>query len=152
MRRLLFTAALLTACASDTNELEGSISDEFSLAFDEVDLSIAGCGLRIDYIKNYGTTTYVPCRLDIDTEGLDLTEGSELESATFATRVELGRSSPTGRYFPDLERGTLHFERFSLVAGETASGSFEVEFEDGRDLRGRFHADLRDRDPANECD
>ena len=95
-RRLTLLLVVAAAgCNDPDNWLEGSISSDYSLEFEDVAISIAGCRLRVDYVLRRPAATYVPCRLDVDTEA-----HTSFAGEVFLDDVELGRIAPAGRSFP----------------------------------------------------
>jgi hypothetical protein len=152
LRPTFLTLLCLCCCAAEENRLYGSISEDFSLDFDSVDIVVAGCSLRIDYVKEYPVATYIPCRVKVDAAEVTLSSGSTIKKDAFDDAVLVSRVTPTGRQFPDVESGSVHFSEFHLTAGETVEGQFHVVFDDGRDLSGRFSGDARDAQPDTVCE
>jgi hypothetical protein len=149
---LLLLLPLVAACDEPGGSLEGSVSKDFSLEFDSVAATVSGCVVQVDYIKQYVATRYVPCHVQLDTHALGLADGSRLEGQSFLDKVSITRQTPTGRAFPLVASGALHFSTFTLTSGERLTGDFEATFEqDAGSLHGYFSAVVVDSDPSNDC-
>ncbi len=150
---LLLTAASTSAtCLSPDNSLEGTITRDFSLEFDEVRLFKQGCLLRIEYLLETNLGPVVPCSLSVDTVTTALAPDLVIQGETFTAGVILERRMPAATSFPSTRSGRLEFTRFSFVAGAKGRGSFTITFETGQDLRGSFSGVLEEPDPSVVCD
>jgi hypothetical protein len=139
------------ACGAPENWLEGTISEEFSLEFDDVNISVSGCLLRIDYVKSRPAATYIPTRLSVDGQHLALAAGATVSEQAFIDEVDVAYVSPTGRYFPETSSGTLRLDSYSRESGDEVRGTFDLAFVDGRDLHGGFAGDVLSADPETDC-
>lgn len=143
---------LATACSDKENTLEGSISKDFSLEFDYVEINKLGCMVQIAYIKQGALGQTVPCMLLIDTDHATLGEDVWIEGNRFLDNVQVFRFDMTGSGFPAIDSGSLYFSDFGMDAGDRVRGEFEVDFDNGRDLNGTFENKLKDQNPNLDCE
>jgi len=150
--QLLFVG-LTVGCGDSASQLSGSISQRYSLEFDRVTISKAGCNVRIDYIKDWNAGRYVQCRVAINSSVANLHAGVTLSGDTFLDAVTVSRINPTGRNFPEVTSGELTLDRYGFAAGDECQGSFSLEFADSMgNALGRFRATLSDARPTETCD
>ena len=143
---------LLTSCAPARNSLTGSLSEIFSLEFDAVEVLKLGCTLRVDYIRSEVFGEVSPCLLLVDNRRLALRDGATVDGDSFREAVQVLRVAPTGGELPEVESGSMSFDRFTFESGASVEGSFTVAFVDGHDLHGRFEQILVEPDPSLECE
>lgn len=139
---LLAVLVLGTAC-SDNNSLSGSIQRSFSLEFDRVEVLWQDPSLSIQYLDDVPEGTFKVVNLILDTQNLSISDNSDVLGDTFLERVTLKRVTETETEFPAILGGILHFDRYSTEEGETVSGNFHIEFENGLNLAGTFEGEVR---------
>ena len=135
-RALLALLGLLVACGAGSS-LEGSLSDETSLAFDQVQVQKSGSAIAVVYLKSLpaGGGNDTVLKVVANTTGLDLTHAISIDLAEAvgpAVRGSVTRAVSTDarRDFPPLVRGRLNLDAGATV-GSKASGSFTVAFGQG---------------------
>jgi hypothetical protein len=149
----LAAGLLVFACHGPENTLEGSLSDEASLAFDRVEIQRAPAQVRVRYLRDLdgGGGGDLVLSVSANTQGLDLTQAASIdlvESASGTQRGGVARavSGDARRQFPPLQRGRLSFES-AVASGATVGGSFSLLFGfgsgqlgEGRTAFGTFRA------------
>jgi hypothetical protein len=141
-----FGALHLAGCAG-LDELDGSIKDHLSLAFDRIEALGQQGALVINY--RLGEREIV-AKIVVTTDGTDLTD-KKLEGAEFLARVALSRSVIKNDQFPAMLSGDLIFSKYSTRPGDSISGEFTITFKGGDGLAGRFAATVL-ADPTAQPD
>ena len=134
----VFAVASLAACGAGSS-LEGSLSDQASLAFDTVQVQHSASALAVIYLRSLpgGGGQDTVLKVVATTTGLDLSKGVSIDlteplNGGPAVRGAVARAV-TGdgrRDFAPLQRGKLSFDG-PVVAGSHASGHFTVTFGQG---------------------
>jgi hypothetical protein len=135
MSWLTLAALGLSGCAG-LDQLDGSIKDKLSLAFDRIEALGQADALVINY--RLGDREIV-AKIVVTTDETDLT-GKKLEGPEFLARVALSRSVVKNDQFPEILSGDLTFKQYSTRPGDTISGEFTITFKGGDGLTGRFDA------------
>jgi hypothetical protein len=147
MKRLLllfFVAAPgLLACGQAPNDLWGSIDESFPLDFDRVEILKQNLALRIEYLKDVHGGTNKICKLTIDTDNIDISDGTELRDDVFDRHVTLERVSSTQSSWPPLDGGKLKFQDYNFEEDGHMDGEFTVVFDNGRNLSGTFDGKVK---------
>jgi len=132
-RRLIALVGLLVACGAGSS-LEGSLSDEASLVFDQVQVQHSPSAVAVVYLKSLpaGGGNDTVLKVVANTTGLDVTKGISIDLAEAlgsGVRGSVTRavSTDTRRDFPPLVRGRINFDG-GVAAGAKVSGSFTVTF------------------------
>ena len=133
---LLVLVGLLLACGAGSS-LEGSLSDETSLAFDQVQVQHSASAVAIVYLRSLprGGGNDTVLKIVANTTGLDVTKAvsidlSEPIGSGVRGSVTRAVSTDTLRDFPPIVRGRINFDG-PATAGAHASGSFTVTFGQG---------------------
>ena len=138
----------LVGCAG-LDELDGSIKDQLSLAFDRIEALGQQDALVINYRRG---EREIVAKIVVTTDDTDLTD-KKLEGPEFLTRVALSRSVIKNDQFPEILSGELTFSAYSTRPGDPISGEFTITFKGGDGLAGRFKAtvltDQTDPPPAD---
>lgn len=134
--------ALLGSACGAANSLEGSISESFSLLFDEVLIRKQDTALIVEYRKTSGSSPAKICKLVVETDGLDLKKGAKLKDEAFVAAVAVQREAQTGFDFPPVVGGDLELDRFQFRDGGHVSGEFFAQFDNGRNIKGRFDGNM----------
>lgn len=145
----------LSACAKDpANTLRGSIESVYSLEFDDVEVRlIENEGIAIVYTSDIPNSNEKENALnllyDYDVESdpaieegiaLNLLNNSTL--SRFRLINNNGLEEEDRNPFPTVQSGNLTFDSFSLDAGSTVQGHFEITFITGDTMFGEFKANL----------
>ncbi len=141
---------VLGGCGGD-NSLSGSVGDLFSLEVSRVEVQRNAEALQVSYYRSTATDVDLVVRLSVDTEGLELKPGKEVDLAgrtpsghARATVVHLAAGEPA-RVFAPVEKGDLVLDEGGNP-GESTRGDFSLSFKKGegygagRTLGGRFSA------------
>lgn len=144
--RWLCVLALGMLAACQYNALEGSIDSELGLDFTSLQLRKQDHFLLIEYLRESKQGTEKVCKVVIETNHLDLPASGtfDLSEDLFLDHVELQRSTFSGDTYPDIDRGTIHFEPIEFKHGGTAHGSFEIFFVNTRRLQGWFDGTIKE--------
>jgi hypothetical protein len=146
MRCALLGAVLVSALGcGGRNRLNGTISGDASLAFDEVRAEWIVDQLVIRYVKGQGQVLAEAARLTLPEGAADA--GVELPIER-SVQVEhfVGTADDVGRVvtekpFPAVSRGVLHLTRVGRIAGQLVEGDFQITFVGAEDtLDGEFSA------------
>jgi hypothetical protein len=127
----------LAACGAGSS-LEGSLSDDASLSFDQVQVQRAGdSAIALVYLRSLpaGGGQDTVLKVVANTSGLDLSAGLTIDLAETVGNSARGSvtravSDDARRDFPALVRGKLHFDGAPAV-GSKATGNFTVTFGQG---------------------
>jgi len=135
---LALSFGVLTAC--QYNALEGSIDSDLSIDFTALKLIKQDHYLLIEYLRESKQGTEKVCKAVIETNHLDLPDSGsfDLDVQLFRDHVVLQRSTFVGDTFPDIDRGTMHFEPIEFRHAGYAHGSFDIFFVNTRRLKGWF--------------
>lgn len=146
MRRALLAAvSVLALGCGEPNRLNGTISGDATLAFDEVRAEWIVDQLVIRYVKGQGLVLAEAARLTLPEGAADA--GVEL-AIERAVRVEHFVSTAddvghviTEKPFPAVSHGVLHLTRVGRIAGQLVEGDFQLTFAGAEDtLNGVFSA------------
>ncbi|MBW2734205.1 MAG: hypothetical protein JRH20_17590 [Deltaproteobacteria bacterium] len=129
----------LGACGED-DYLEGSISDELNLDFDELRLHKQGGFLLVEYVHRTFEASETTCKLAADVTALP--EDHAIEGLDFLQRVTLRRSTVQYSVFPQVREGKLELKEFEFEHGGSVEGTFYVLFENDLTLEGGFSGKL----------
>lgn len=131
-------------CGDPPNHLEGSISSNVSLDFDETRLiRYPDLAVQLEYLKVIETGSDVVAKIVFDTPAGGVKNGEPIDLLAHDGVVE--RIVAAGDTFPPMDTGTLTFDEGGSAPGP-ASGSFAVTFDNGRTLNGQFDVELEDVD------
>ncbi len=147
--------AIAAGCAAAPGSLEGSVSADFDLRYDDLEIVRDGPVLTIRYLREVrfdqvayaGTNTVAEVRLEGDPgpvtlgESLDVTGLLELERYVM-TITPANEVVQDDRDFPEIYVAEMVFDVIGALPGEPCAGSFRVIFTDGETLRGSFEGDL----------
>jgi len=131
--------ALLVAGCGAGNSLEGSLSDQVSLAFDEVQVQRSATALAVAYLRSPpgGGGKDTVLKVVAATEGLDLARGLTIDltqkladGTTVRGSFTRAVSGDARRDFPPLVRGLIRFDGAPAL-GAKVSGSFSALFAQG---------------------
>ncbi len=140
---LIIGAALgLAGCGGPPNSLEGSIGESFPLDFDRVRVRKQDEHLLIEYLKDLGGTTHKMLKIVIDTDDLNLGDGTEITDEAFLEHVVIQRHAAEGGDFPEVKSGAIRFRELGFDAGDRVDGDFDALLVNGRTLNGNFDAEL----------
>lgn len=114
------------------------------MEFDSIDFVKSDAVLRIDYVKQRPFGPAIVCRIELDTDDVDVQVGVGITGQQFVDDVDVRRFAISGGDFPPVDSGMIEFERFELDAGEEIKGRFEAVFDDDRDIRGKFEGKVRE--------
>jgi len=144
------SGAVVVGCGAD-NSLSGSAGELFPLEVSRVEVRRNAEALQVSYYRNTATDVDLVARLSVDTAGLELKPGSEVDLAgqapnghARATVVHLAAGEPA-RVFAPVEKGDLVLDEGGNP-GELTRGDFSLSFQKGegygagRTLSGRFSA------------
>lgn len=141
----------LACCGGAPSRLEGSISSEADLAFDEVRAEWLLDELAVRYVVVGASLCSDAARLTV--RGPLAIAGNELDAAK-DVRVEHFRyfwddegHLVTTTPFPAVDHGTLEFDEVGKKLGERVVGRFTVVFVTGDTLGGEFDAPVVEPDP-----
>src|SRR5688572_13978955 len=109
------------------NELEGSIDDEYPLAFDEVRAVRQDTVLRLEYQRAEAGVTEVVRKLIVETSGRDM-QAADLAGSPEEMGMAVTRVSTDRRQFPEWDGGAFTVKRWGFEAGEEVEGEFNVLF------------------------
>jgi len=153
---LAAAAALATAatgCGSSPNTLEGSVSAEFDLAFESVEVDTSLNEITVRYLEPvdilmYGyhaTNSVAEISLSGDADGWVLGEPIDVTGVIEVARYvmvldENDEIVQDDREFPEIYTAEATFDAIGETAGEPVAGHFRVIFIDGSTLRGSFEA------------
>ena len=136
MRRALLLALCCAGCGAGTS-LEGSLSEDVPLAFDQVQVQRSAGAIALVYLRAVpgGTGNDIVFKLTANTTGVALDGAAAIDLAEklgTGTRGQAERIvSGDGRSaLPAISRGALHFSA-APASGASASGSFNVLFAAG---------------------
>ena len=138
LRAFVMMTIVIAACGAGSS-LEGSLSDETSLAFDAVQVQHSATAVAVIYLRSLpkGGGNDTVLKVVANTTGLDLTNGGTINlteplNGGPAVRGAIARavSTDTLRDFPPLVRGTLTLHG-QPKAGVNVSGGFSVLFGQG---------------------
>lgn len=148
---LLGCLGALVCCGGSPSRLDGSISSEADLAFDEV---------RAEWLIDELAIRYVAVGASLSSDAARLTVRKALAhpevvlDAARDLRVEHFRYfwDDEGRLiettpFPAVDHGTLEFDQVGKKPGERVVGRFSVVFVTGDTLSGEFDATVVPPDP-----
>lgn len=131
---------VLASCGSP-NELEGSLSEEFTLFFDLVEAYQQDSILRIEYVALGAEGDSRVFRIIVETKELPITSDYTISGDDFVSNVWIDRDVPRdNRRFPPLEGGKLTFEQFDFQDRGLVSGELEAVFEGKLTAAARFYA------------
>jgi hypothetical protein len=135
----------LLGCDDPPNHLEGSISSNVSLEFDDTRLiRFPSLALRLEYLKTLESGAEdIVARLVFDTPEGGIQAGERIDIAEHNGVVE--RVVAAGDGFPAFDTAHIIFDEGGNDPGP-ARGSFAVTFENGRTLNGKFDVELEDVD------
>lgn len=134
----------VAACGDPPNHLEGSISSNVSLDFDETRLiRYPDLAVQLEYLKVIETGSDVVAKIVFDTPEGGVKAGEPIDLLEHDGVVE--RIVAAGDTFPAMDTGTLTFDEGGDAPGP-ASGNFAVTFDNGRTLNGQFQVELEDVD------
>ncbi len=143
MRRSWALGLMLVACG-DGNELGGSISDSYSLEFDEVEITKQGDDLVVEYLRNVSDPPDKVCKLVVeDTRLLDLSDNSNIKGDVFLRYVTLSRVTGSGGDFPSVKSGEVHIETWEFEDGGEVDGEFSAIFDNGLTIDGEFDGEVK---------
>ncbi len=144
------SGAVVVGCGAD-NSLSGSAGELFPLEVSRVEVRRNAEALQVSYYRNTATDVDLVARLSVDTAGLELKPGLEVDLAgrasnghARATVVHLAAGEPA-RVFAPVEKGDLVLDEGGNP-GELTRGDFSLSFQKGegygagRTLSGRFSA------------
>ena len=133
MRGAALLAVVCAGCGAGTS-LEGSLSEDVSLQFDQVQLERSTDAVALIYLRAVpgGAGNDIIFKLTASTTGLalgakvsiDLTEKAGTSTRGAAERVVSGDGRSA---LPVISRGTLHFDA-APATGAAVSGNFNVLF------------------------
>lgn len=132
---LLLVATALGGCAAE-NYLEGSVSKQLSLDFDELRLRKQSGFLLLEYVRRSFEAAETVCKLAADVTAVQ--GGDTLEGQDFLQRVTLSRATIERTVFPDAVDGRLELDELDFEHGGKVSGTFYVLFENDLTLEGGF--------------
>lgn len=142
------TQFVLTACG-DANELSGSIEESFSLEFDRVEIRfvVPTEELEIQYLKDVGNSVSKVVKVVVDTTDLPLGNDSRISGDLFDEKVVIQREAESGSDFPDVNGGSITFDKVGFDNNDLVEGEFDAVFVNGRTLFGKFKKKLDLIDP-----
>lgn len=134
----VFLSAFANACGPD-NTLEGSISEELPLQFDDVRIIAQPDAVRIEYIRTIGDLVFKVCRVSVDRDIL-VSGFNFIADDEFLRHVSIDRAVNVNETFPRVDSGFLELQDVDLDLDSELSGEFGVLFTNGRTLGGQFRA------------
>lgn len=142
----LLALALGASTACQYNALEGSIDSDLSIDFSSVKLLKQDHYLLIEYLRESKQGTEKVLKVVVETNHLALPDSGsfDLQEQLFLDHVELQRSTFVGDTFPDLDRGSLHFEPIEFRHAGYAHGNFDFFFVNTRRLKGWFDGTIEE--------
>lgn len=127
-------ALLLCAGCGGGNTLQGSLSQDVSLAFDSVQVQQSGNAVALVYLRAVpgGSGDDIVFKLTADTTGLDLTKALNIDLTQMDNGAERGEcerlvSGDSRTSLPAIMRGSLDFSG-AVQSGASVSGSFNILF------------------------
>ncbi len=144
MRAALAALVVLSGCGR-ASRLDGTISADATLAFDEVRAEWLVDQLAVRYLSGAGRGLEEPVRLTLPAaaavEGAQLSVETQVLVEHFATVDDAaGRVTPE-KPFPPVEKGVLTLSKVGRAPGELVVGGFKLVFAGAQDtLNGEFEA------------
>jgi len=138
------------SCTEDGNYLEGSISLQFDLDFDYVEVERRTDSIVIDYLDevSYPQVSYRGVNSTVQLTIAMLPDSGDLKQEIDATDlIDLeryviiynnGAVEQDDRMFPVVSSAIVYFDKLSDEPLEAAEGWFSVVFAEGSGLRGGF--------------
>lgn len=145
MRFALLGAVVMALGCGEHNRLNGTISGDASLAFDEVRAEWIVDQLVIRYVKGQGVVLAEAARLTVPEGAAEAGAELAIERAVqvehfVSTADDVGRVV-TEKPFPAVSHGVLHLTRVGRIAGLLVEGDFQLTFVGAEDtLNGEFSA------------
>src|SRR5262245_45977397 len=100
---------LAAACGEPDNTLSGSLSRDYSLEFDRVDITKHACVLTINYVRAWPAlgpeAEFSTCLITLETDRLSLASGRRVAGSDFDKYVTVQRTGPSPRHFPEIAYG-----------------------------------------------
>lgn len=146
MRRLAFVAAVAgLACGGGRNRLNGTISSQASLAFDEVRAEWLIDQLSVRYLQGEGLALQEPVRLTVPAAladaGVEITIEQRVLVEHFVSQGDASGQFVPEKPFPPVGHGVLHLTRLDTRLGGRVDGDFKITFAGAEDtLNGDFSA------------
>jgi hypothetical protein len=139
-------AVLLLGCG-DRNRLNGTISGDASLAFDEVRVEWLVDQLVIRYVKGQDLVLAEAARLTVQgaeaTAGVELAIERNVQVEHFVSTADDVGHVVTEKPFPAVSHGVLHLTQVGRTTGLLVEGDFQITFVGAEDtLNGEFSAPL----------
>ncbi len=134
---LLFVALVATGCSDAGGSLSGSLGDFYDLSFDHTRARLYSSEFALEYVAKDGQ---VPIRVSVQRGD----KGIEAGTYDLKARGDITGQRGDNR-IPRFLSGTIEFTSFSNKQGAPVEGSFQAEFQTGRDkatLSGDFSTSL----------
>lgn len=144
MRRALALVVLLAGCGAKSR-LDGTISADATLSFEEVRAEWLVDRLFVRYLSGGGRALQEPVRLTMDAalavEGAELAIERSVLVEHFSTVADATGRRTAENPFPRVESGVLRLSTVSRTEGELVVGDFKAVFAGAQDtLNGDFEA------------